>query len=103
MNPLTEMARNEGSQLEEAADYFAYELRTKAEEVKALAVNIDPAYRQEVISDIESLSEISLDHLPQGIKSEEEIIGLLFEHYQAKNSSLEMIENSIANIIGPAE
>ncbi|MCC8035237.1 MAG: type II secretion system protein M [Rikenellaceae bacterium] len=103
INPLSEMARYEDSQLAEAADYFAWELRNKAEEVKALAVNIDPAYRHEVISDIEALSEFTLEHIPHGMKSEEEAIGLLYEHYQARSSSLEMIENSITNILGTAE
>ncbi|MCD7969185.1 MAG: hypothetical protein LUF87_02400 [Alistipes sp.] len=102
VTPLSRINREEHSQLLEALDYFSYELHSKAEGIKALAEHIEPAHRREILDDIEKLSEISMDHLPEGSVSEEERIGLLFEHYNAKSTSLEMIGNSITNILGPA-
>ncbi|MCD8173358.1 MAG: sigma-70 family RNA polymerase sigma factor [Alistipes sp.] len=83
----------EDSRFMEAAAYFSYELRSAAEEVRQLAGYIDPAYRQEILEDIDMLSVLATEGIPD--THEEDRIGMLFESYEAQVNSLRMIEDSI--------
>ncbi|MCC8020345.1 MAG: hypothetical protein LIO85_11330 [Rikenellaceae bacterium] len=83
----------EDSQFMEAAAYFSYELHNAAEEVRRLAGYIDPAYRQEILEDIDMLSVLHTEGIPD--THEEDRIGMLFENYEAQVNSLRTIESSI--------
>lgn len=94
----TDRAGEDDTRFADAVVYFSYELRNAADQVRQLASHIDPAAREELLEDIESLETIPMDEIPGNFADDQKRIGILYEKYEARVNSLEMIVNSIANI-----